>query len=397
MKAAKTIDEIYEEARTYDIVISNDAALVTALNNRIDVPRIGRLASTPRMIAKDHEDAVLERLMKDGKCAKSGRYGITEDVKLLETISEETGYDIRFVHGEIENIRTIRRYTSEIEKHLIGKPSKEIYGVFKELPTYEMVMGAFDPSEFDVYRGKRTAVIGIELFDDLDKHFIPLEFDDIEIFSEDEYHIEKVYAVGNDRQVAEHAVDLVNEENAEDVAIVMDTKGPIADAVRSALYRKRISFKNSLYAKDIVQLRDFMEFVRKAMSYEVLTVGDVRELFACYGAWTDDRYDEYLLSRHERATDDFIELSEIMRNVREYTFGGLCDAIVDGRNKGTVKTVLGSLDLLDEKINERTAGAASYLINSMDGIRHNAEIPDNEKRGVLLADCKNSVFIDRPL
>ena len=397
MKAAKTIDELYDEVKGYDIVISNDAALVTALNNRIDTARIGRLASTPRMIAKDHEDAVLERLMNDGKCVNDGIYGIMDDVGLLETISDGTGYDIRFVHGEVENIRTIRRYTKEVEKHLIGKPSKEIYRMFEELPTYEMVMGAFDPSDHNIYEGKNAAVIGVELFDDLDKHFIPLRFDEIDIFRNgDGYDIDVIYAVGNDRQVAEHAVDLVTEENAEDVAIVMDTKGPVANAVRSALYRKRISFKNSLYAKDIVHLRDLMEFVRKGMSYEILTVGDVRELFASYGGWTDDRYDEYLLSRHTTAADDFTELSGIMKNIREYTFGELCGKITDKKNKGTVTTVLGSLNLLDEKINERTAGAASYLINSMDGIRHNAEIPENEKKGVLLADCCNSVFIDRP-
>ncbi|MCL2891126.1 MAG: hypothetical protein FWF40_04470, partial [Methanomassiliicoccaceae archaeon] len=123
MKAAKTIDEIYNEAKAYDIVISNDAALVTALNNRIDDPRVGRLASTPRMIAKDHEDVVLERLMRSGICSDEGMYGTMGDVKLLSTISSETGYDVRFVHGEVENIRLIRRYTKEVEKHLFGKPS----------------------------------------------------------------------------------------------------------------------------------------------------------------------------------------------------------------------------------------------------------------------------------
>jgi len=398
VKVAKTIDELYDEVKGYDMVISNDAALVTALNNRIDVPRIGRLASTPMMIAKDHEDAVLEKLMNAGVCISDGRYGIMDDVKLLDMISNETGYDVRFVHGEIENIRTIRRYRKDVQNFLFGKPSKAIYKAFLRYPTYEMVMSSFDPSEYRTYEGKKVAVIGLDLFDQLDKHFIPIYFDEIDIFKENgRYDLGTVYAVGNDRQVAEHAADLLTAENSEDAAIVMDTDGPIADAVRSALYRKGIAFKNMLNARDIVNIRDYMEFVGKALSYDILTVGDVRELFAGYGANTDDKYDEYLLNRYtSRSSENFKKLSKIMMNMREHTFSEVCDKIVHQRHKGTVRMILEELNLTDKPVNEKTVGSASYMINSMDGIRHNAEIPENEKRGVLLADCRNSVFVDRP-
>ena len=51
MRRLKTIDELYEEVRDYGLVITNDAPLETALNARIDTPRIGPLAMTPRHIA----------------------------------------------------------------------------------------------------------------------------------------------------------------------------------------------------------------------------------------------------------------------------------------------------------------------------------------------------------
>jgi hypothetical protein len=397
VKLAKTADELYEETKGYDIVLTNDAALVTALNNRISTPRIGRLASTPKMIAKDHEDAVLEYLMTSGICTNDGRFGIMDDVKLLETVAEITGYDIRFVHGELENIRIIRKYTKEVEKHIFGKPSKQIYQAFRELPTYEMVMSSFDPAEHNIYDGKKVAVIGLDLFDDLDKHFIPPDFDEVALFKDGRYDIDAVYAVGNDRQVAEHAVDLISEANAEDVAIVMDSTGPIADAVRSALYRKGVGFKNVLSARDIIDVRDYIDFVTKSLSYEILTVGDVRELYASYGAWMDSRYDEYLLSRHTASSKERLrQLSDLMKNIRGHTFSEVCEKAVGKSYRGTVKMILDGLGLSDRKIDDITVGHASYLINSMDGIKHNAQIPDSEKNGVLLADCRNSVFIDRP-
>jgi len=398
VKVSKTIDEIYDEVKGYDIVISNDAALVSALNNRIDGSKVGRLASTPKMIAREHEDVVLERLMKAGICSDEGIYGIADDVKLLSRISSETGYDVRFVHGEVENIKLIRRYTKDVEKHLFGRPSRSIYKEFVKQPTFEMVMSNFDPADHKMYESKKAAVIGIELFDDLDKHFIPTAFDEIDILKEDgRFDVDTFYAVGNDRQAAEHAVDLIAGVDPNDVAMVMDTEGPIADAVRSALYRKGIDFRNKMPARDIASVRDYLEFAELALSYEILTVGDVRELFACYSAWTDDRSDEYLLSRRAGALGErFKERADTMRDIRGYTFRRLCDEIVDSKSKVTVMMILDQLGLTDEMIGERTVGHASYLINSMEALKHNVEIPDSEKKGVLLADCSNSVFIDRP-
>ena len=396
MKLAKTIDELFEEVKDYDIVISNDAPLVTALNNRIDSPKIGRLASTPRMIAKDIEDGILESLIKEGKCSSAGRYGIMNDVRLLDTVSDVTGYDIRFVHGETENIRDIRKHREEVKNFLFGKPSERIYEAFTELPTYEMVMNAFDCRGHPYFKDKRVAVIGIDFFDDPDKHFIPEKYEEIDIFKNGVFEIGKVYAVGNDRQVAEHAADLITQENAEDIAIVMDSKGPIADAVRSALYAKGIPFRNTMNARDIVDVRDIMDFVRKALSYGILTVGDVKELFASYGASVNDRADEYLLHRYNAKDRRFRELSDLMKNIKEYTFSELCRELVQSRQAGTVRMVFDDLGLSDKKINEATEGFASYLIRSVDGIKHNAEIPESEKTGVVLADCLSSMFIDRP-
>ncbi|MCL2890343.1 MAG: PD-(D/E)XK nuclease family protein [Methanomassiliicoccaceae archaeon] len=397
MKTAKTIDELYDEVRSYDIVISNDAALVTALNNRIDDPRVGRLASTPKMIARDHEDVILERLMKEGVCSDEGIYGTMDDVKLLRTISSETEYDVKFVHGEVENIKLIRRYTKDVEKYLFGKPSITIYKEFMKQPTIEMVMSNFEPADHHFYESKKVAVIGIELFDDLDKHFIPMVFDEIDVLKEGRYDIDVFYSVGNDRQVAEHAVDLITDADPNDVAIVMDTDGPIADAVRSALYREGIDFKNKMPARDIASVRDFLQFAELALSYDILTVGDVRELFAGYGAWTNDRSDEYLLSRRAgELGENMKRLADIMHKIRDHTFRMLCDKIVDDRSKVTVMMILDELDLTDRTIYEKTVGHASYLVNTMEALKHNVEIPESEKRGVLLADCGNSVFIDRP-
>lgn len=66
MRAVKSIDELYDEVKDYGLVITNDIALETALNARIDQPCIGVLAMTPRHIVQQLGPMILgEGFMTD--------------------------------------------------------------------------------------------------------------------------------------------------------------------------------------------------------------------------------------------------------------------------------------------------------------------------------------------
>ena len=55
MKTAKTIEELYKEAKEFDVVITVDAALATALNARVDEPRLNGFAYTAKEVAAMRE------------------------------------------------------------------------------------------------------------------------------------------------------------------------------------------------------------------------------------------------------------------------------------------------------------------------------------------------------
>ena len=95
MKRAKTIDEIYEEVRDYDLVLTADAALATALNARIDRPVVGFFAVTPKQVAE------LEAVNVIGD-------PVQRELNTLRKISEMTNTPFKFVHGEVEDIKDIR-------------------------------------------------------------------------------------------------------------------------------------------------------------------------------------------------------------------------------------------------------------------------------------------------
>jgi len=388
MRSAKSIDELYKEVRNHHVVLCNDAPLATALNNRIDIPRVGGFATTPRHLAV----AVAIETLGESPW---------NDLKIISHISKLTGYDIKFVHGEIENIRTIRRYTKEVKKHLHSITSRRIYDEFVQLPTIEKVMDTFDLDKAELFTGKKVAVIGLDLFDDLDKHFVPHDFDDIDIFGyDDDYEIETIYEIGNDRQIADNAVDFITTDNATDIAIVMDVAGPIADAVRSALYRKGIPFKNTLSVKDLAQIRDYLEFVTLGLSYDTIRMKHVRELFAQYGGKVSPKHDEYLLNvNYNNITDGTRakELATVMKDLYGMTFGAACDKVAKREHIPQVRMLLEDLGFTDSDITDERVSAMAYAVNNISDLRHNEQIPEEEKGGVILIDCSRSVYVDRPV
>ena len=396
MYRVKSIDELYQEVRDFDIVITNDAPLATALNGRIDRPMVGSFAYTPKQLAAELSVQILGR-------------GLMSDLQVIATVADETGYGFKYIHGEIENIKNIRKYTSDVKKHLYSRHSKNVFESYYVLPTIEKAMDMFIPETYheeskaglviseNIFLGKSTAVIGIELFDDLDKHFIPIKHEEIKITVEsDEFEIGTIYEIGNDRQIAENVIDLIDIERANDIAIVMDTESSIADAVRAALYRRGIPFKNNMTVRDLSQIRDYLRFLNFGISYMTVRVRHVRELFSAYGGSIRSKYNNVLLSRLPEIGGRALELAECMKNIKEMTFEEVCNLVVRERHQPQVRMILNELKFNDIKVTPQLVGEMNYAVNNVSELHHNEQIPESEKKGVLLTDCHRSMFIDRP-
>ena len=386
MRRCKSIDELYEEVKEFDLVITNDAPLATALNARIDFAKIGHFALTPKQIATIVSSRVIGT-------------DLYSELKVLSTISDETDMDIKYVHSELDNIKEIRTYTSDVRKYLFTRSSKKVYDSYEPLPTLERVMSLFIPDDDPFYKGESVAVIGAEFFNDLDKHFIPLDYEPIDIFTDDDYSIERIYEIGNDRQLAENAVDLIDLDRVSDYAFVLNTSGPLTDALRSALYRKQVPFINSLKVRDLSQIRDYLRFITLSMNFETLRVKHVRDIFSNYNGQFRKGREEFLLCRQNDSdmTDRAYELWQTMRDIRKLTFGQVCDILCNKRTRIQVNNLIDELDVRDRMIDSDILSNVQYAVDNVNELKHNEEIPENERKGVLIADCNNSIFIDRPI
>ena len=387
MKRAKSIDELYSEVKYYDLVITNDAALATALNGRIDRPVVGYFAVTPRQLA-----GLL--------CAETLNQAMMDDLQVIAAIQDETGLDFRYIHGEVENIREIRRHTAEVYKHVHTVNARRVLASYEALPTLERVMSVFDPEKSRFFRERRKiAVIGPEFFDDLDKHFNPVDCDIIEVFADDDFVPDRAYQLGNDRQIAENAVDLIDPASAKDYAIIINSTAPMADAVRSALYRRGIPFVNALNVRDLAQIRDFIQFVTLSLQYDTLRVKHVKELFSTYNGKFRPKREEFLLSRQgpEDMSPQSAVLKNAMEHIRELTFDEVREIVCNKAAKIQVGVILEELGLSDRKVTPALVGDMTYAVDHVADLRHSEEIPESEKTGVLIADCTRSAYVDRPV
>ena len=388
MRRLRTIDELYEQVKGYDLVITNDVSLETALNSRISTPRIGPLAMTPRHIASHIAFSELRR-------------PTVKDIRLISEIHGETGFDLRYIFSEIQNFREIRKHTAEVEKHLVTRNSKRVYELYSGLQTVESVMSSFDPEESGFFEGKTTAVIGVDLFDDLDKHFIPLDADFVDMFDDGVYEIETIHEVGNDRQLADNAVDLIDPERADDYAIVLNSSSPLVDAVRTSLYRRGLPFINRMEVRDMAPIRDYLGFLTYAFNYDTVRIGQVRELLASFNGFVAQGTDGYLLSRLDEPAlrPRAVELKDIMRRVchEGMTFGEVRDLISYSSTRLHVTNLLKDLDLEDTTITPRELSNLRYAVENLSDLTNSEERHEDEISGVLIADCSRSVYVDRPI
>lgn len=388
MRRLLSIDEIYDRVKDFDLVVTNDVALATALNSRISFPMIGYFAMTPRQIAQ---------LLAPAEMAS----GIMRDIDIIPIIREETGYSLRYIYSEIKNFRDIRKHTHEVTNYLTSSRSRKVYDSYSALPTYERVMGAFDTDASTFFAGKRVAVVGSEFFDSLDKHFLPIEADFIDIFTDEPFSIPEIRVIGNDRQIAENAVDLIDPGNPDDFAIVLNVSSPIADAVRSALYRRRLPFINRMDVRDMAPIRDYLSFLTLSFTYDTLRVSQVKELFAAYNGFFAPRNDGFILSRLDADSmkNHAVDLRELMRQVCEdgITFGEVRDRFCIKSTASHVTNILRDLGIEDDVVTPNSLSDLRYAVDNISDLTNNEQTPENEKSGVLITDCKNSVYVDRPV
>ncbi|MFA7341677.1 MAG: PD-(D/E)XK nuclease family protein [Candidatus Methanomethylophilaceae archaeon] len=384
MRRAKSIQVIYQEVKDSDLVLTNDAPLATALNAMLDRPHLGSWAITPQQLARRESIQIIG-------------VPIWDDLSMVTRLVELTGYDLKFVHGELEELRRMRRHTARMDEYIHTSSARQIWQAYIQLPCLEKVMTSFDPQ---FYGDKKVSVVGLDGFNDLDKHFLPTpdRFREIDPFLPCDYQIPEILEMGNDRDLARHVVDLIDAENMEDTAIVLNTQEPISDAIRSALYRKNIPFINSMEVRDLPGLRDLLEFMELTLPQKRPKMWELRPLLRRMGHFLSERWDNQSLEHWSKSTEGELRiLADLLQNPGSGSFGKFLQMLVPEMERWPISKFLRKLGLLDRPVDRDTLDILRYALDHVEAGELDIVVPENEKQGVVLIDCKNSAYVDRAI
>lgn len=384
MRQAKSIREIYQEVKDYDLVLTNDAPLATALNGMLDKPHLGSWAITPQQLARRESIRIIGS-------------SIWDDLRTVQKVSELTGYDLKFVHGELEGLRRMRRHTARMDEFMRTSSTRRIWERYIQLPCLEKAMTGFDPS---FYAGRKVAVVGLDSFNDLDKHLLPSpdRFREIDPFLPGEYQLSEVLEMGNDRDIARHVVDLIDAENMEETAIVLNTQEPISDAIRSALYRRSIPFINSMEVRDLPGLRDLLEFLELTLPGRRPKMWELRPLLRRMGHFLSEQWDNQSLEHWAKTTEgELRSLAESLQRPGSRSFGTFLQMLVPEMERWPISKFMSKLGLLESPVDRESLDTLRYALEHIDAGELDILVPEEEKRGVVLIDCKNSAYVDRAI
>lgn len=370
---ARSVDELFEQVAGYDRVITADAPLCLALNRRIDRPKLGSFAATPRMLASgefrpaDRRDlflAVIDETALTWQQAASIVelvIGCWEETGDLQAILEYDGFDTPAIRSVVDTVAST--------------PSAH-----RDVAEYTP-----DPDE-------SVAVIGIDQFSALDRSVLPPSYDTVSML-DDAATIDPpvVSCFDSPDAIVETVVDTIRRTTPEEVAIVMDGGGPYGPLVESALAVGDIPFHGGPDLIDDLGVRTYLRLLHLSRSGRVLRLRDVDPVLAFLGESmpTADAH------KHIARIDDprLDALKALFESIASQTFAGVADWLVErsDRQLDELYDVLRTLDIDDTPVTEARIDDLSFYLETFD-VRIEQ---DNE--GVLLADPASAAYVDRPL
>jgi len=376
MKSPKSIQELYEEVKDFDMVITNDAPLATALNKRIKKAQIGKLAYTPQELAAKFAP----RLFLDK---------INSKTETILKLSQKLKKNIKSIHNTIEKIQDIEKYTDDIQNYLT-KEEKEIYYQYKELPTVQKALREFSKE----YLPKNIAIIEPDLFNNLDKKAIPDKYVRISILTKYTSSDLNVHTYSDQDQLIEEAINLITKDNQDDFAIILNTQDPVLNVIKSKLYKNQIDINIKEFLDENLNVRVFLDLLNTALHLEAAIVKEIKPFLESFNIDIDYKYNNYLLERYIANTNKDKKLTHLYQKliqIRNMSYKEYMSLFTRTDFPPELKETLFKTGLYEEKINEDNFSDLIYFINNFD-----IKI-SSCKKGVLLADCKSSVVVDKPI
>ncbi|MDZ4711067.1 MAG: PD-(D/E)XK nuclease family protein [bacterium] len=385
IRKVKTISEIYEEVKGYDLVITNDAPLATALNKLVETPRLDYLAMTPKQIASKFSLLYFDK--------------IYEKYELILKITAKTKKPLKLVHQMVEKIFEVWMYNAkrEFAEQFLSAEEIRLLKYFEEYKTIEYAIENFN-EEF--YGNKSIAVVGEDLFSLLDLEVLPgkgLPAVRIDMFTEEEFSIDRTHVFNSSKNLISKTIGLINESNMDETAIVLNAGSEYLDIIKSRLKIKGISVEVKNFLSDDIPTRSILSFLTLALGSDKLKVKEFIPVSSMFSISIDHDYGQYDFSsyvNHINKDKRLEEVFKLMQGISAMTYKNFFKLVKKEyfiKADPELKNIIELLELSDSNISQSNLLDIKYFITEFD-----TEL-GADKSGVLFVNAVNSSFIDRQI
>ena len=381
----KSIAELYEEVKEFDLVITNDAPLATALNKLVDKPRLELLAMTPKQIASKFSQLYFDKIFE--------KYEVTLNV------SKKSGMPLRVVHQIVKKIYEIWMYNAKFDfiEQFLNEEETEILDLLKDYDTIETALEYFNE---DFYGNKRIAVIGQEIFSLLDLEALPSRrapAERINVFKEEEYKIDRTYIFRTTEQLIQSITDLIDKDNADETAIVIEPESEYLEILKARLNSKGINIEIKNYLSDDPRVKNLISLIELSLRIRELKVKELVSQTNEFGISIDSRYNQYealYLKSVYKDDKKIMSFFSIAESITKHSYTELIKKLetdFEMKFPEEFTDVLDMLDLTNSKIDSTNLIDLKYFLKEFD-----TEL-GSEKSGVLFVNALSSAFIDRQI
>lgn len=371
---AKSIDEIYDEVEDYDLVLTADAPLADALTARVEEPRLGIFATTPRRLVRQTQQNtdLLEKRDLFVETVRRTELNWKQAIYLIDAVVDCWRHE-----GEPRAILDYDRFDTE--------PTRKVLEVINDTSNVFSAM-----QEFAIDRDRDVVIIGPHRFDQLDTQVLPNNYDTIEYVTDSDRELPEFKMYRNRIEIVRTVVNHIDTEHADDIAVVMDPTSEYPALLESFLETDGIPYMTDRTLEETQSMRTFITVLRRAFE-EGVRVGDIRPLLPVFSLDIPKKQEKHYLDRIDAGDAD--EMQEILDTLADGTFS---DAVTLLRERteldmSDVEDVLGDLGLLDREVSDDLIDHLGYFLAAYD------ERADRSRRGVLLASATAAAYVDRPI
>ena len=366
---ARPVDEIYADVADHDLVVVPDAPLASAINRRLDHPRLGAFAVTPRRLAAGRRERAEDR------------------ISFLEIV-DRVDLDWSRVAYEVGNILQCWEHRGRLDAILeydayVSDATHEAVATIDDLDTTSGRL-----ADYQIDDTQDIAVVGEAQLTPLERSILPDKYTTVDPFTDDAFDRPPFRVYGSKTAVVETVVDAIDAETAEQVAIVLNGSSAYSPLLESALESAAIPFYGGPGFVDDPSHRAFLALLRILRAGSDTRVRDARPLLAHLGDPPARAHDEKRLSELDGGAVSWVQ----ERRVETHTFASALDAFETrvGRELDAFRDELGELGVADDRVTDAAVDRLAFYLQTY-------EVPvDRENEGVLLADATSAAYVGRP-